>query len=169
MRLALRRARRRETFRPAERYLMAAAGEARRLRHACVGTEHVLLSMLHDASGDAAAILERLGATRDALERALAQRMCDAGPAIDADALAALGIDFDAVRARLDETFGEGALERTRAGCMPVSPRTKRALAYAVELAEGRDVGDRDVLAGLLHVRDSLAARVLAGFGITEI
>ena len=169
MRLAIRRARRRETFRPAERYMIAAAAEARRLRHPFVGTEHVLLGMLHVPRGEAAPILERLGAPRGPLERALAERLPGGAPAIDADALATLGIDFEAVRERLDETFGEGALERTRAGCMSVSPWTKRALAHAVELADGREVDDRAVLAGLLCVSDSRAARVLAGFGVTGI
>jgi ATP-dependent Clp protease ATP-binding subunit ClpA len=169
VRLALRRDRRPETFRPAERYLVAAAGEARGLRHPFVGTEHLLLAMLHDAGGDAAPILERLGAPREALERALAERLPGGAPAIDADALATLGIDFDAVRERLDETFGDGALERTQAGCMSVSPWTKRALARAVELADGRQVTDRDVLEGLLFVRDSPAAQVLARFGIREL
>jgi hypothetical protein len=34
---------------------------------------------------------------------------------LDAEALAAIGIDLDEVRRRVEETFGPGALERTRA------------------------------------------------------
>jgi len=33
----------------------------------------------------------------------------------DADALATIGIDLDEVRRRVEEAFGPGALERTRA------------------------------------------------------
>ncbi len=33
----------------------------------------------------------------------------------DADALASIGIDLDEVRRRVEEAFGPGALERTRA------------------------------------------------------
>ena len=36
-------------------------------------------------------------------------------PQLDADALATLGIDLDEVRRRVEEVFGAGALERTRA------------------------------------------------------
>jgi hypothetical protein len=35
---------------------------------------------------------------------------------LDADALASIGIDLDEVRRRVEEAFGPGALERTRAG-----------------------------------------------------
>jgi hypothetical protein len=35
---------------------------------------------------------------------------------LDAEALATIGIDLDEVRRRVEEAFGPGALERTRAG-----------------------------------------------------
>jgi hypothetical protein len=35
---------------------------------------------------------------------------------LDAEALASIGIDLDEVRRRVEEQFGPGALERTRAG-----------------------------------------------------
>jgi hypothetical protein len=35
---------------------------------------------------------------------------------LDAEALASIGIDLDEVRRCVDEAFGQGALERTRAG-----------------------------------------------------
>jgi hypothetical protein len=37
------------------------------------------------------------------------------GGPLDADALARFGIDLDAVRRRVEEEFGAGALDRTRA------------------------------------------------------
>jgi hypothetical protein len=42
----------------------------------------------------------------------------EAGPGrvLDAEALASIGIDLDEVRRCVDQAFGEGALERTRAG-----------------------------------------------------
>jgi len=42
----------------------------------------------------------------------------DGGPerVLDAEALASIGIDLDEVRRRVEEAFGPGALERTRAG-----------------------------------------------------
>jgi Clp amino terminal domain, pathogenicity island component len=78
-------------------------------------------------------LLAQLGVPAATVERRLACWLEDASPAakIDPEALASLGIDFDAVRERLDQTFGPGALERTRSGCLGICPRLKLALAYA--------------------------------------
>jgi ATP-dependent Clp protease ATP-binding subunit ClpA len=122
--------RRAQTLRPAERYLTLGAEEARRAGHAFVGIEHVLRG---------------LGISSVDAERP--------PPRIDPEALRTLGIDFDEVRAQLDETFGPGALERTRAACLGVSPQLKRALAHAVDLADGGPVTDVHVLLGILSVR----------------
>ena len=43
------------------------------------------------------------------------RRRDDQQPELDADALAAIGIDLDEVRRRVEESFGRGALDRTRA------------------------------------------------------
>src|SRR5579884_2781769 len=93
-----------KTIRPAERYLAAGAAEARRLGCSFVGTEHVLLALLHSEGGGTATSLERLGVTPAAVESALAPCLAPApgpgpGPGsgsakIDAEALASLGIDF---------------------------------------------------------------------------
>jgi hypothetical protein len=71
------------------------------------------------------------------------------------------------VRERLDETFGPGALEQTRAGCLGIMPRLKVALAYAVDYAGQGPVQDEHVLLALLSVRESLAAHVLSELGVT--
>src|SRR5262249_29770219 len=88
-------------------------------------------------------------------------------PKIDADALAALGIDFDAVRERLEETFGPGALEHAHASCLGICPRLKMALAYAVDYANGQPLTDKHILLGMLSVPDSVAARVLAELDVS--
>src|SRR5262245_35847755 len=100
-----------KTIRPAERYLATGADEARRLGCSFVGTEHVLLALAHDRASGSAELLGRLGADPAAVESALAPWL---GPSserakIDPDALASLGIDLDAVRARIEGTFGPGA------------------------------------------------------------
>jgi hypothetical protein len=41
------------------------------------------------------------------------------GRVLDAEALASIGIDLDEVRRCVERAFGEGALERTRAGRRP--------------------------------------------------
>ena len=71
------------------------------------------------------------------------------------------------MRERLEETFGPGALEQTRAGCLGIMPRLKVALAYAVDYAEEGPVRDEHMLLGLLSVPDSLAAHILSELGVT--
>ena len=154
-------------LRPAEPYLFAGAEEARRLEHDFVGTEHLLLVLIRNLDGGATSILDRLGVAPDDVEKALAPCVAACAPRIDADALAALGIDFDAVRERVEETFGPGALEQTRSACLGICPRLKLALAYALDQAEGRPLTDEHVLLGMLSVPDSVAARVLGELGVT--
>jgi ATP-dependent Clp protease ATP-binding subunit ClpA len=171
MRLLRRRAGpRARTARPAaEPYLVAGAEVARRLGHNYVGTEHVLSVLVRDPEGDAARLLAQLGVTADAAEAALACWLPDGTTAakIDAHALAELGIDFEAVRERLEQSFGPGALERTRSGCLGICPRLKMALAYAADHAAGRPLTDEHVLLGMLSVPDSVAGRVLGDVGIS--
>lgn len=161
--------RRTKTTRPAEPYLLAGTEEARRLGHGYVGTEHVLTVLVRRPDGAATRHLARLGVTAEAVEAGLACWLGGTTPApkIDPRALAELGIDFDAVRARLEDTFGAGALERTGSGCLGICPRLKRALAYAVDLAGDEPLGDEHVLLGMLRVPDSVAARVLGRLGVT--
>jgi ATP-dependent Clp protease ATP-binding subunit ClpA len=169
MRLLRRRcaAPRARTIRPAEPYLAAGAAEARRLGHNYVGTEHVLLVLIRDPESGATTVLRQLGVSADAVEEAL--RPCIGGglPRIDPDALAALGIDFEAVRERLEQSFGPGALEETRAGCLGIAPRLKQAFAYALDNAGERPLGDEHILLGMLSVPDSLAAHVLGKLGVS--
>jgi ATP-dependent Clp protease ATP-binding subunit ClpA len=163
-----------KALRPAEHYLATGAGDARRLGHGYIGTEHVLLALTRDPESRAARILRRLGVTHaDIRDSACLAELW--APRIDADALASLGVDLEAVRERLEERFGRRALEDTRAG-MPeptggaircVAPRLKLALANALDRAGDQPVQDEHVLLGLLSIRDSLAARALAEVGVS--
>jgi ATP-dependent Clp protease ATP-binding subunit ClpA len=155
-----------KTARPAEPYLAAGAEEARRLGHGHVGTEHVLLGLIRNPGGGATAVLHQLGVGPNAVEELLACWLSTYRPKIDPDALAALGIDFETVRERLEETFGPGALERTPA-CLGVCPGLKMALAYAVDHAGGHPVADEHILLGMLNVPDSVAARVLTKLDVS--
>lgn len=167
MRLLLRRrlGPRAKTARPAEPYLAAGAEQARRLGHSYVGTEHVLLAVIRNPDGGATALLRQLGVSTDTIEERLARRLATSKPKIDPEALAALGIDLETVRERLEDTFGPGALERTPA-CLGICPRLKMALAYAVDHAAGNPVADEHILLGMLSVPDSVAARILTGLDV---
>jgi ATP-dependent Clp protease ATP-binding subunit ClpA len=163
-----------KTMRPPDRYLAAGADEARRLGHNYIGTEHVLLALTRNPESRATRVLRQLGVTHgDIKDSATLTRLW--APRIDPDALATLGIDLEAVRQRLEETFGPSALEQTRAGMLEqtragircVAPRLKLALEYALEHAGEPPVQDEHVLLGLLSVPDSLAARALAELGVS--
>ena len=173
MRLLQRRARRpqarKKSIRPAERYLTLGANEARGLGHNYIGTEHVLLALVRDPDGDVAALLQKLGVAPAMVDETLNGWLYGGGSSrkIDPEALAALGIDFEAVRERLEQTFGPGALERTQASCLGIAPQLKMALAFALDRANARELADEHVLLGLLTVPDSIAARALAEHGVT--
>ena len=57
-----------------------------------------------------------------------------------------------AVRERLEQTFGPGALEQTRLACMGITPRLKLALAYALDAVAACTLSDEYVLLGMLQV-----------------
>jgi ATP-dependent Clp protease ATP-binding subunit ClpA len=157
-----------KTIRPAEPYLIAGAEEARRLGHSYVGTEHILLVLLHKPGGRAVVVLEQLGVSAAEAEEAISPCLVAGTPKIDPDALATIGIDFEAVRRRLEQTFGPGALERSDASCLGVAPRAKLALAYALDHAGSEPLGDEYILLGMLSVPDSLAARALGELGVSQ-
>jgi hypothetical protein len=95
-------------------------GHARTLARRYVSGEHLMtifvraVSALHPGPGrPARAVLHSCGATLEDVEEEIARR---AGPGavlfggLDRDALAAIGIDLDAVRARIGSDFGPEAL-----------------------------------------------------------
>src|SRR5207244_9661533 len=124
---------------------------------------------IRDPDQSATRILQELGISANSVEQALAcwLRPGPRAARIDPEALAALGIDFEAVRERLEQTFGPGALEQTRSACLGIAPRLKLALAHALDHSAGAPLADEHVLLGMLSVPDSLAAKVLAGLGAT--
>jgi ATP-dependent Clp protease ATP-binding subunit ClpA len=91
---------------------MAAFGHARRLGHPYVGCEHTLLA-LAGAGHPAAAALREHGVTPERVEEQVI-RLWGGGlfGDLDSSALAAVGIDVDAVRTRMTEAFSPEALSR---------------------------------------------------------
>ncbi len=152
-----------------DRYFGLGAREARRLGHPYIGSEHVLLALASVPEGAAARALDRLGLTPNVIDEQIRRRPGSPPPTgIDPQALATLGIDLDTVRDRVEQTFGEGALEDTRTGCMRVEPCLKQVLQRALTEAGDQPLGDQHVLLGLVAVEDSFAARLLSHLGIAE-
>jgi len=91
-----------------------AVEHARRLGHRYVGGEHLLLAVA-SAGQPASAVLAAHGVTPDFVEEQIVLRAgLGAGAGLfgglDKDALATIGIDLDAVRARIEASFGQQAL-----------------------------------------------------------
>jgi ATP-dependent Clp protease ATP-binding subunit ClpA len=143
--------------------------EARGLSHGYIGTEHLLIALADDPHGVAGHVLRELGATADTVRADVVRIVGRGGP--DPDALATIGIDLDQVRARVEEAFGPGALERGRAGHVPFTPRSKKALELALRTAAhlgDNFIAPEHVLLGVARTDGGLAVRILNERGITR-
>ena len=156
--------------------VVAAQREASALDHGWIGTEHLLLALLADADGRGGRVLRDFGVDV-AWARSEVERIVGRGePDLDADALATLGIDLDAVRERVERTFGAGALSRRRCrrglmtgGALPFTARAKKALELSLReaIAMGDDhIGSEHLLLGLTREGDGVAGRILRSRGI---
>jgi hypothetical protein len=104
-----------ERFDSEARTVIAQAAEhARRLGHRYIGGEHLLLATV-SAGAPASAVMRAQGVTPELVEEEIVHRVgLGAGgglfAGLDRDALATIGIDLDAVRARIEAAFGPQAL-----------------------------------------------------------
>jgi hypothetical protein len=110
-----------------------ADAHARRLGHRHKGSEHFLLA-LAAIDAPAAGVLRELGVTPDRVEEEIVRRQgLGAGGALfaglDPGALATVGVDLDAVRGRIEASFGAGALSRAgQAASQQEQPRRPSGL-----------------------------------------
>ena len=118
----------------AREVVVLAHEEARELGAEAIGTEHLLLALARAAGGDGGAACWT--GSGSATPRC-APSSSRAGDGLDAAALAAIGIDLDEVRRRIEATFGAGALARRRRGRLPFAPKAKKALELALREALG--------------------------------
>jgi ATP-dependent Clp protease ATP-binding subunit ClpA len=166
---------------PARAVVIGARAHAKELGHRHVGTEHLLLALLSPKAGAPAAILAVAGLTEDSVRADIA-RLLGAGQFGENDvaALEAIGIDLNAVRAKLEESFGPGALEPevrpTRYGLFgrkvsggPFTPRAKKMLELSLREAlrlKHNYIGTEHLLLGLLREGQGLAAQILHDAGV---
>ena len=138
-----------ERFEPAARQaLVDARDEAGRAGQDKVRCEHVLLGLLAEP-GVAADALTAAGLTLADLRPRVPRGNHPAPAALDADALASLGIDLDAVRRATDAAFGPGALDLARVpgrGRLAFADDARRTLAGALRQAQQR--GQREITSG---------------------
>jgi len=120
-----------ERFTEEARFVVTLASEhARRLGHRYVGGEHLLLAAV-TAGQPAGAVLCAHGVTPDLVEEEIVRRVgLGAGAGLfgglDKDALATIGIDLDAVRARIEASFGPQALARAAQAAQAVQRDLRR-------------------------------------------
>ena len=181
-----------ERFTPEARGTIARAaadvsGPPRRL----VDTEHILLALLSKDTGIASKVLSEAGLTAEGVRSDIERLTVPPEPILtgdDAAALRAIGIDVEAVLARIEESFGPGALEAdqddsrqaTKRGFLghrsgQPSGRVRRftdrgrkvlelSLREAVRLHHDH-IGTEHLLLGLIRLDDGLAMKILTDAG----
>ena len=150
-----------------------------------------MLYGLAATDGVAARALTGLGVDAAAVERELGSSpggVADGGQpdgtaSGDAEALAAIGIDLDEIKRKVEESFGPGALERvplTRqgplnwTGRLPMNDQAKLSMALSLKEAKALHhnyLGTEHLLLGLMraaerHPRGEFAAATLPGLGL---
>jgi ATP-dependent Clp protease ATP-binding subunit ClpC len=120
----------------ARRVVALAKEEAKRLKHNYIGTEHILLGLLHEGEGAAAKALE------------------------------SLGISLDAVRQEVEEIIGQGQQEPSGQIPFTPRAKKVLELSLRESEQLGHDyVGTEHILLGLLREGDGVAAQVLVKLG----
>jgi ATP-dependent Clp protease ATP-binding subunit ClpA len=175
----------------ARQVVILAKGQATERGDDQIRPVHMLYG-LAAADGVAARALAGLGADAAAVERELRRAGSPAGAspvplgrpdeqAGDAEALAAIGIDLDEIKRRIEETFGPGALERVPltprgplnwTGRLPLSDQAKMTLALALKEARGlrhNYIGTEHVLLGLLRVAERYPHGDLAAVTLPDL
>jgi len=141
--------------------VVRAQEEARQLHAEQIEPVHLLLALTRDA-GRGGTALRTAGIDHGTLRTGLDSR------ALDADALAAVGVDLDQVRATAEAVFGPGALDRGRrstSGHVAFADGSKKALEQALRAAvrrRERRLDSGHVLLGVLAVADPTVSRLLA-------
>jgi Clp amino terminal domain, pathogenicity island component/UvrB/uvrC motif len=120
----------------ARRVVVLAQDEARLLNHDYIGTEHILLGLLHEGEGIAAKALE------------------------------SLGISLDAVRQQVEEIIGQGQQAPSGHIPFTPRARKVLELSLREALQLGYNyVGTEHILLGLVREGDGVAAQVLVKLG----
>jgi ATP-dependent Clp protease ATP-binding subunit ClpA len=143
--------------------VVGAQSEARALGHGWIGTEHLLLAVVRDPDRPVARQLAALGLTHERLHAEVVRTL--GGHHDDGSALRDLGIDLDAVRARVEEQFGPGALDR-----QPTAPRRGlRGRLHRRRRAPRKDCGGHIPFSRSAKKGLELALRESVGLGSREI
>lgn len=167
--------------------VIRARQEAQELGPGPIGTQHLLLALASPDAGLAHDVLSAAGLDARRI-RAEILRLVDPPPQgrilgeEDAAALRTIGIDLDAVLARIEESFGPDALRPpvptpkpetlwggSRRGYQRLTPRARKVLGLSLREAihlQDRQISTEHLLLGLIREGEGLAARILVDNGI---
>src|ERR1700716_2599808 len=119
--------------------LQMEGGEAARLHHEYVGTEHILLGLIREGEGVAAAVLTNLN------------------------------VDLEEIQQKIEETVKKGKAAAAAGPDLPYTSRAKKVLELAMSEARELNhsyVGTEHLLLGLLREEKGIAAQVLTDAGV---
>jgi len=120
----------------ARRVVVLAQQEARRLDHNYIGTEHILLGLIHEGQG------------------------------VAARALTSLGVNLDAVRQQVEEIIGRGQQTPSGHIPFTPRAKKVLELSLRESQQLGQDyIGTEHILLGLIREGDGVAAQVLVKLG----
>jgi ATP-dependent Clp protease ATP-binding subunit ClpA len=157
--------------------VVQARDEAIRAGQKDIGAEHLLIALL-DAPGVAADALTAAGASAADLRTRLRHGPAGEPDPLDADALASIGIDLDAVRRASDAAFGAGSLDRVRGGRhgrrgitdgLRMTKDAKQAIELALQAAvrmDSRSISTGHLLLGILDLGTGPADDALTAAGV---
>jgi ATP-dependent Clp protease ATP-binding subunit ClpA len=153
----------------ARRVVVVAQMEAREAREPFIDATHLLLGVAM-VGGPGGRALHAAGVDPSRLRTAV-RAVGDPNSALDADALAALGIDLGKVQEAAEAAFGSGALadrarqgRRRPGGHLPFTDHAKKALSLSLRAAVRRGDGQidtRHVLLGVLGAEEKRSTAVL--------
>ena len=165
-----------ERFRQdARRAVMRAREEAAAAGQGEIGCEHLLLGLLAEP-GPAAAAMAAEGLELSAVRSQLPRAERAEPDALDAEALASVGIDLDQVRRAAEATFGPGALDRARrprarrSGRMRFTAEAKKALELTLRAAaelRQRELTGGHLLIGIIDQGNNGALDLLSAFAVS--
>lgn len=153
--------------------VVAAQTEARRVHASDIDAAHVLIGVLVVAEEPLRILLADAGLTVDGIRSELAARtQGERFGSDDAAALEAIGINLGEVRSRLEETFGEGVLDRPapkgRRGIfgdhIPFTREAKKVLELSLREAlarHERTIRTEHILLGLLRGDEPLSTALI--------
>ena len=122
----------------ARRVVVLAQEEARLLNHNYIGTEHILLGLIHEGEGVAAKALE------------------------------SLGISLEAVRSQVEEIIGQGGSSPSGHIPFTPRAKKVLELSLREALQLGHNyIGTEHILLGLIHEGEGVAAKALESLGIS--